>query len=91
MVGVWVMQSKRGKTAAEERPLTLEDLPPVTTQRWVASRKELVVRAVEEGLLSLDEALARYGLSQEEFALWQTAIKTHGTVALKVTLIRKFR
>ena len=55
---------------AEERPksvvgpdgkiLTLDDLPPPNTQRWVARRKAEVVAAVRAGLLSLEDACRRY-------------------------------
>ena len=37
-------------------PLTLNDLPPVDTGRWVIRRKAEVVAAVRGGLLTLDEA-----------------------------------
>ena len=37
-------------------PLTLADLPPASTRRWVIRRKAEVVAAVRGGLLSLDEA-----------------------------------
>ena len=40
-------------------PLTLEDLPPQNTQRWVPRRKAEVVAAVNGGLLTVDEAHAR--------------------------------
>ena len=43
-------------------PLTLADLPAPETKRWVVRRKAEVVAAVNGGLLTLDEALARYGL-----------------------------
>ena len=41
-------------------PLTLADLPPPSTKRWVIRRKAEVVAAVRGGLLSLDEACKRY-------------------------------
>ena len=44
-------------------PLTLSDLPPPETQRWVIRRKAEVVAAVRGGLLSLDEACDRYNLT----------------------------
>jgi hypothetical protein len=66
---------------AKERPksvigpdgklLTLDDLPPPNTQRWVARRKAEVVAAVRAGLLSLEDACRRYHLSTEEFMAWQ--------------------
>lgn len=70
--------------------LTVADLPPAST-RWVASRKEVVVKAVEHGLIARDEALRRYGLSEEEFDSWCQAIRRHGRKALKVTSLQRFR
>jgi hypothetical protein len=55
-------------------PLTLSDLPPPETQRWVIRRKAEVVAAVRGGLLSLDEACDRYKLTNEEFLSWQQSI-----------------
>lgn len=71
--------------------LTRADLPPAETRRWVASRKALVVRAVIHGLLTQTEAMERYALSEEEFALWRQAVEKHGEKALKVTAIQKYR
>jgi hypothetical protein len=71
--------------------LSRADLPPKDTRRWVASRKAVVVRAVVYGLISEKEALDRYALSDEEFALWRTAVLAHGEDGLKVTSIRKYR
>jgi len=71
--------------------LTRADLPPAETRRWVASRKAVVVKAVIYGLLPLAEALERYALSEEEFALWREAVERHGEKALKVTAIQKYR
>ena len=70
--------------------LSVADLPPVAT-RWVASRKETVVLAVEHGLITRDDALRRYGLSDEEFDGWIAAMKRHGRAALKVTGLQKYR
>lgn len=71
--------------------LTRADLPPAETRRWVASRKAIVVKAVIHGLLGEDEALEKYALSPEEFALWRSAVETYGENALKVTAIQKYR
>ncbi len=71
--------------------LTRADLPPPDTRRWVARRKAVVVRAVIHGLISEAEALERYALSEEEFALWRQAVEIHGEKALKVTSIQKYR
>lgn len=71
--------------------LTRADLPPPETSRWVASRKATVVRAVRHGLIAESEALECYGLSQEEFALWCSAVERHGEAGLRVTRIQSYR
>lgn len=71
--------------------LSLSDLPPRETRRWVASRKAVVVKAVESGLISRETALSRYELSDEEFDLWLSAVQDHGLEALKVTSLQKYR
>lgn len=71
--------------------LNRSDLPPANTRRWVAGRKFLVVQAVYGGLLSEEEACAIYGLSTEELESWCNAARQHGTSALKVTRIQKYR
>ena len=71
--------------------LSRADLPPADTRRWVASRKAVVVKAVVYGLIPEAEALERYALSEEEFALWRRAAERHGDQGLKVTAIQKYR
>ena len=71
--------------------LTRADLPAADTRRWVASRKAIVVKAVIHGLITEKEALERYALSEEEFAIWRNAVETHGEKALRVTAIQKYR
>lgn len=71
--------------------LSRADLPDPKTRRWVASRKAVVVKAVIYGLISEKDALERYDLSEEEFAIWRESILKHGESALKVTQIQKFR
>lgn len=71
--------------------LTRADLPPEKTRRWVASRKAVVVKAVEHGLISTKEALDRYGLSEEELDAWRRAVHDHGFEALKVTALQRYR
>ena len=72
-------------------PLTLSDLPPATTLRWVIRRKAEVVAAVRGGLLSLDEACDRYQLTNEEFLAWQQSIDRHGLAGLRTTRIQQYR
>ncbi len=72
-------------------PLTLADLPPPSTRRWVVRRKAEVVAAVNGGLLSIDEACARYDLTLEEFAGWQRAVDRSGMPGLRVTRLQHYR
>lgn len=72
-------------------PLTLDSLPAAGTTRWVVRRKAEVVAAVSGGLLTVDEACARYGLSLEEFAGWQRAVDRSGMPGLRVTRIQHYR
>lgn len=71
--------------------LTLDDLPPPETKRWVARRKAEVVAAVRAQLLTLEEACKRYNLSTEEFIGWEAAIDKYGLGGLRVTRIQDFR
>lgn len=73
------------------KALTLKDLPSPNTKRWVIRRKAQVVMAVRGGLLTLDEACARYDLSVEEFLSWQRMIDRHGLPGLRVTRIQEYR
>lgn len=81
----------RAVTLADGTVMTRADLPPVDTRRWVASRKAAVVRGVLYGLITQSDALARYGLSEEEFASWVAAVADHGEDALKATALKKYR
>jgi hypothetical protein len=72
-------------------PLTLSDLPPSNTRRWVIRRKAEVVAAVRGGLMSFDEACSRYSLTNEEFSSWQQSIESHGLAGLRTTRIQQYR
>ena len=72
-------------------PLTLADLPKPGQQRWVIRRKAEVVAAVEGGLISLEDARARYNLSEEEFESWKKAISAHGLAGLRTTRVQQYR
>jgi hypothetical protein len=71
--------------------LTLANLPSPDAQRWVASRKAIVVAAVRGGLLSMSEACARYRLTTEEFLSWQTQVDRDGLQGLRTTRIQEYR
>lgn len=75
----------------EGQPISIADLPPVSTKRWVMRRKAEVVAGVRAGLLSLEEACDRYALSVEEFVSWQRLVDTHGVIGLRTTRLQDYR
>ena len=89
---MFVRKSLRPRTAllGDGTVLTLADLPS-GTERWVARRKATVVQAIGHGLLTRDEAIERYGLTEEELDSWITTASRLGPAALKVKAIRKNR
>ena len=91
------MAAKRSLTDLAPRtqgpfgPLTFADLPAPNTKRWVIRRKAEVAAAVRGGLLSLEEACSRYGLSSEEVLAWQYRIDSFGFAALRTIRAQLFR
>ena len=79
----------RGRTryviGPDGAPLTVADLPPKDTKRWVIRRKAEVVAAVRGGLLSIEEACDRYKLTVDEFLSWQRSIDPQGLPGLRTT------
>ena len=71
--------------------LSRADLPPEDTARWVVLRKLTVVRAVVYGLISLDEALQTYAISEEEFFTWVDLAGQHGEKGLRATYSQIYR
>ena len=85
------VKGPRAVTLPDGSVMTRADLPAADTRRWVASRKAQVIKALSAGLISREEAIERYALSEEELDLWFEAVARHGIRALKVTKIQKFR
>jgi len=78
-------------TVAKRRITNLEELPPRDTKRWVVRRKAAVVNGVRDGLLTIEQACERYGLTAEELHSWQRLINEHGVLALRVTRLQDYR
>ena len=72
-------------------PLTINDLPPTGTTRWTIRRKATLVAAIQGGLITLDDACARYDLSTDEFMSWRRSIQRDGLRALRTTRIQDYR
>lgn len=71
--------------------LTVDRLPAPDTVRWTVRRKAEVVAAVEGGLLTFEEACARYALAMEELIGWQGAHQASGMRGLRITSSQKYR
>jgi hypothetical protein len=69
----------------------MADLPPPNTKRWVIRRKAAVVTAVRSGKITMEEALRRYQLTEEEFLSWQRVFEGHGLPGLRATRIQQYR
>ena len=74
-----------------KKTMSLDDLPPANTRRWVIRRKAMVVNAVQSELISVDEACDRYSLSMEEFLSWQKAMEKHCSRGLRATRVQYYR
>jgi uncharacterized protein DUF1153 len=68
-----------------------DDLPPPNTTRWVVRRKAAVVAAVRSGRITLEEALRRYQLTEEEYRSWERAFEAHGLPGLRATRVQQYR
>lgn len=85
------MPSQRAPSGRAFGGLTVADLPPPNTKRWVIRRKAEVVAGVRSGIISLEEACRRYKLSIEEFLSWQRLIESHGLAGLRATRLQEYR
>ena len=72
-------------------PLTLDQLPPADTARWVVRRKAEVLAAIHGGLIGRTEACMRYRISEEELRLWERAVDCAGMPGLRVTRVQVYR
>ncbi len=71
--------------------LTVRDLPEANPGRWVVRKKAVVVSAVRGGLISIEDACARYSLTVEEYLSWQSAVDRHGLAGLRTTKLQTYR
>ena len=64
---------------------------PATTQRWTIRRKAALLEAVRSGMLSLEKASQRYGLSLEELRTWERDFDRYGVYGLRATRLQIYR
>lgn len=74
-----------------DRQRELDKLPSPDTKRWVMRRKAQVINGVRNGVLTEQEACARYHLSEEEFKSWMRLMDGHGVRALRATRLKEYR
>jgi hypothetical protein len=83
--------ARRSVPGPAEEVMTLADLPPADTRRWVARRKAQVLAAIKAGLIERAEARLRYAISEEELRLWERAVDCAGVPGLRVTRVQIYR
>ncbi len=76
------MQQTDFKSSNFSEPLGV--LPRSHRVHWTPSRKAQVVRAVQIGLLSFEDARKRYMLSRSEFQSWQRCLTEKGLEGLRI-------
>ena len=84
------MSNALERSPPEARAMS-DDLPPPNTRRWVVRRKAAVVTAVRAGRITLEEALQRYQLTEEEYRSWERAFEQHGLPGLRSTRLQQYR
>ena len=90
-MGSAILSNQQAVVGPTGATLTLDQLPPAGTFRWVARRKAEVLAAVRGGLLTRSDALCRYRISDEEFSLWERALDCAGLPGLRVTRVQVYR
>ena len=80
-----------GAATSGGEPTSISELPAPDTIRWTIKRKAAVVAGVRKGLIGMEDACKRYGISTEEFLSWQRLIDSHGLRGLRVTRIQEYR
>lgn len=78
-------------TGFDGNPLTLSDLAPTGTVRWVMRRKAEVALAVNAGMLTIGDAFRRYpGLTLGELDDWRVLVTKHGQAGLRATRVQQY-
>ena len=82
---------RRSRRRVLPDPIRLDDLPPPKLSRWRAHAKALVVAGIAAGIITDDDACARYGLTLEELHSWQRIATSCGPGALAQRRLREVR
>jgi transposase-like protein len=64
---------------------------PLPGERWVPRRKAMVVEALRNGEITIEELCLRYELSPAELASWIDAFEQYGEPGLRATRFQIYR
>jgi hypothetical protein len=78
-------QKRKAAIGLRGNVITPYDLPPAHGVRWTSLRKADLIAAIVGGVITLDEAKARYALTTEELSEWRRALAAGGVSGLKAT------
>lgn len=74
-----------GPFAADGMRLGPSHLPPSHAIRWVTRRKAEVLAAIRCGMITAEDAAARYAISMDELISWESAMTRFGPEGLGAT------
>lgn len=66
-------------------------LLPQPGERWIPRRKAMVVIALREGEITIEEVCHRYSVSPDELASWISAFERYGVPGLRATRAQIYR
>jgi hypothetical protein len=61
------------------------------TGRWTPGRKACLLELIRRGVLTPDQARARYRISADELASWQRRVGAHGQAGLSIRHLQELR
>lgn len=85
-----MVQDKESPLDKAGEARALASLPPPGT-RWTARRKAAVLAAIENAVMTREEACDRYALSLEELAAWERLAGRVGVKGLRATRMQHYR
>jgi hypothetical protein len=59
--------------------------------RWTPARKAALLGDIDAGVLTAEEAMARYAISVDEFAEWRRLERQYGERGLRTTRTQTYR
>jgi transposase-like protein len=64
---------------------------PLPGERWVPRRKAMVIAALREGEITVEEVCRLYSLSRDELASWVASFERYGVPGLRATREQLYR